>query len=196
MTDTQQLKELALDITEQIFDTGAADHKATKNALAFVVSKLKPVFERLEAVERAKAAQDDHINQQQCRVDWLEAANSGLGKALCAAEAEIARRDAAGDKPFAYAYRYAGCETCSGFEAWRDELSTERPAEWMIETGKVTDLKVLYTAAQPLKVVELPLPENDGGTDWQGDITAGCVNQMLGKCINALNAAGVKWVQK
>lgn len=54
ITDTQLLKELALNITEQIFDTGAADNEATKNALAFVVSKLKPVFERLESVERER----------------------------------------------------------------------------------------------------------------------------------------------
>ncbi|MBK4723942.1 ead/Ea22-like family protein [Pantoea agglomerans] len=46
------------------------------------------LIERLEAAERANAAQDDHINQQQTRVEWLEAANSGLGKALCAAERE------------------------------------------------------------------------------------------------------------
>ncbi|QGU87043.1 hypothetical protein [Erwinia sorbitola] len=65
------------------------------------------------------------------------------------AEAELARRDAAAGEPFAYAYRYAGCETCEGFQNWRDELSKERPAEWMIETGKVTDLKELYTVAQP-----------------------------------------------
>lgn len=53
------------------------------------------LIERLEAAERANAAQDNYINQQQMRIDWLEAANSGLGKALSAARAEVARRDAA-----------------------------------------------------------------------------------------------------
>lgn len=75
-----------------------------------------------------------------------------------AAEDEIARRDAVGLEPFAYAYRYAGCETSDGFQNWREELSRERPADWMIETGKVTDLQALHTAAQP---AVLP-PEWDG----------------------------------
>lgn len=36
--------------------------------------------------------------------------------------------------PFAYSYRYAGCETCDGFQDWRWELSKEKPPEWMLET--------------------------------------------------------------
>lgn len=54
----------------------------------------------------------------------------------------------------------------------------------------------LELGAQPQKVVELPAPEKDGGTDWQGDITAGCVNRMRDKCIAALDAANVKWEVK
>lgn len=46
--------------------------------------------------------------------------------------------------PFAYSYRYAGCETCEGFQNWRWELSKERPPEWMMETGKVTNLVELF----------------------------------------------------
>ncbi|WP_208951682.1 hypothetical protein [Rahnella sp. ChDrAdgB13] len=58
----------------------------------------------------------------------------------------IAIREAKGEQvPFAFAYRYAGCETTSGFEDWRNELSRERPADWMIETGKVTGLIELFT---------------------------------------------------
>lgn len=49
---------------------------------------------------------------------------------------------------------------------------------------------------QPEKVVILPQPENDGGTDWQGDITAGRMNRMRDKCIAAIDAAGVKWEVK
>lgn len=47
--------------------------------------------DRAKAAECANAAQDDHINQQQTRIDWLEAANSGLGKALGVAKKELAR---------------------------------------------------------------------------------------------------------
>lgn len=50
--------------------------------------------------------------------------------------------------PYAYSYNYAGCETCEGFQDWRKELSRERPPEWMVETGKVTDLVELFTAPQ------------------------------------------------
>lgn len=50
--------------------------------------------------------------------------------------------------PYAYSYNYAGCETCEGFQDWRKKLSRERPPEWMVETGKVTDLVELFTAPQ------------------------------------------------
>ena len=46
--------------------------------------------------------------------------------------------------PVAYSYRYAGCETCDGFQDWRWELSKEKPPEWMVETGKVTNLVELF----------------------------------------------------
>jgi len=57
----------------------------------------------------------------------------------------------------------------------------------------ILDAKTL--GCQPEKVVKLPPAEKDGGTDWQGDITAGCVNRMRDRCIAALAAAGVKWVE-
>ncbi|MDY4380370.1 hypothetical protein SOV92_21620 [Pectobacterium brasiliense] len=57
--------------------------------------------------------------------------------------------------PYAYAYQYAGCETCEGFKNWSSELSKERPADWMLETGKVTDLIELY-AVNPLSVAPVP----------------------------------------
>lgn len=70
-------------------------------------------------------------------------------------EAELAKLK--GDAvPFAFSYNYAGCETCEGFRDWRKELSKERPPEWMLETGKVTDLVELFTHAQPVPVVVLP----------------------------------------
>lgn len=46
--------------------------------------------------------------------------------------------------PVAYSYRYAWCETCEGFQDWRWELSKEKPPEWMLETGKVTNLVELF----------------------------------------------------
>ena len=77
----------------------------------------------------------------------------------------------------------AECSYSAGrAEAWASG------ANWMRE-------KVKAMSCQPEKVVKLPAAEKDGGTDWQGDITAGCVNRMRGKCIEGLEAAGVKWVE-
>lgn len=72
--------------------------------------------------------------------------------------------DNAAVKPFAYAYRYAGCETSDGFQDWREELSRERPADWMIETGKVTDLQELHIAASPQEPVGSVM-----GNSWVDD---------------------------
>ncbi|EBS4564759.1 hypothetical protein DOW39_06120 [Salmonella enterica subsp. enterica serovar Tanger] len=40
----------------------------------------KALVEALEKSQRANAAQDDHINQQQARIDTLEKRNAELGK--------------------------------------------------------------------------------------------------------------------
>ncbi|CAM3715818.1 hypothetical protein BS639_17040 [Rouxiella silvae] len=75
----------------------------------------------------------------------------------CAQKAEAELAKPKGDAvPVAYLYQYAGCETCEGFRDWREELSRERPPEWMIKTGKVTGLVELFTHAQPVPVVVLP----------------------------------------
>lgn len=61
--------------------------------------------------------------------------------------------------PFAYSYQYAGCETCEGFQDWRWKLSKERPPEWMLETGKVTNVVELFecheTPATDAAITEL-----------------------------------------
>ncbi len=44
----------------------------------------------IEALERINQAQDDHINQQQDRIDSLEKTNAGLGQRLGAAEKRLA----------------------------------------------------------------------------------------------------------
>lgn len=76
-----------------------------------------------------------------------------LNERALKAEAELS--ELKGDRvPYAYSYNYAGCETCEGFQDWRKELSRERPPEWMVETGKVTDLVELFTGQQ--KPIVLP----------------------------------------
>ena len=58
---------------EQLYFTLQAMWMAWKAAGAELV-------EALEKAQRANAAQDDHINQQQDRIDQLEKKNAGLGK--------------------------------------------------------------------------------------------------------------------
>ncbi|MFJ3266777.1 hypothetical protein [Serratia liquefaciens] len=46
--------------------------------------------ERIAELERANQSQDDHINQQQDRIDSLEKTNTGLGRRLGEAEKRLA----------------------------------------------------------------------------------------------------------
>ncbi|MEY6763554.1 hypothetical protein AB9B48_18070 [Kluyvera ascorbata] len=71
-----------------------------------------------------------------------QAASKASEQQLAAVVAENAVLHA--QTPVAYSYRYAGCETCDGFQDWRWELSKEKPPEWMVETGKVTNLVELF----------------------------------------------------
>ncbi|KMV71985.1 hypothetical protein AI28_17805 [bacteria symbiont BFo1 of Frankliniella occidentalis] len=98
---------------------------------------------RLEAAERANAAQDDHINQQQTRIDWLEAANSGLGKALCAAKSELARRDAAVGECAGVVTGYAvnGCVVSGNKLSIGDHVYTA--AQPAVLPGEVEELSML-----------------------------------------------------
>lgn len=93
--------------------------------------------------QQLKAHCEDVIANPQDHLDWV----------VDMARVALSSLEAV---PVAYSYRYAGCETCEGFQDWRDELSTEHPPEWMLETGKVENLRNLYPAPP---VPELKLPE-------------------------------------
>ncbi|MDR8481956.1 hypothetical protein OSC16_26250, partial [Serratia nevei] len=54
-------------------------------------TKLEVKDKRIEALERINQAQDDHINQQQDRIDSLEKKNGDLGRSLGAAEKRLAK---------------------------------------------------------------------------------------------------------
>ncbi|HEJ7946932.1 TPA: hypothetical protein SMI10_003177 [Serratia liquefaciens] len=53
-------------------------------------TKLEAKDKRIAELERANQSQDDHINQQQDRIDSLEKTNTGLGQRLGAAEKRLA----------------------------------------------------------------------------------------------------------
>ncbi len=55
-----------------------------------LLAELEAKDERIVALERINQAQDDHINQQQDRIDSLEKTNAGLGQRLGAAEKRLA----------------------------------------------------------------------------------------------------------
>ncbi|MGP2871916.1 hypothetical protein ACTVM4_09135 [Serratia ureilytica] len=55
-----------------------------------LLAELEAKDKRIEALERINQAQDDHINQQQDRIDSLEKTNAGLGQRLGAAEKRLA----------------------------------------------------------------------------------------------------------
>lgn len=54
------------------------------------VQALKAAEQRIAELERSNQAQDDHINQQQDRIDSLEKTNAGLGRRLGYAEKRLA----------------------------------------------------------------------------------------------------------
>lgn len=99
--------------------------------------------------------------------------------------------------PYAYSYNYAGCETCEGFQDWRKELSRERPPEWMVETGKVTDLVELFTTPQkpvvlPVRVAGQDMREtfNYLMSQEEADSAANGFNQCLIESRAAIESAG------
>ncbi|WP_171887448.1 ead/Ea22-like family protein [Serratia marcescens] len=53
-------------------------------------TKLAEKDKRISELERANQSQDDHINQQQDRIDSLEKTNAGLGRRLGDAEKRLA----------------------------------------------------------------------------------------------------------
>ncbi|BEO08432.1 TPA: hypothetical protein ACHQNL_001367 [Serratia marcescens] len=55
-----------------------------------LLAELEAKDKRIVSIERINQAQDDHINQQQDRIDSLEKTNAGLGQRLGAAENRLA----------------------------------------------------------------------------------------------------------
>lgn len=60
------------------------------NEIGITIWTAEAAIKRITELERANKAQDDHINQQQDRIDSLEKTNSGLGRGLAAAGKRLA----------------------------------------------------------------------------------------------------------
>ncbi|HEJ8096840.1 TPA: hypothetical protein SMI77_004888 [Serratia marcescens] len=70
----------------------ALKHESAVNseAAASLNVENQELKKRITELERANQSQDDHINQQQDRIDSLEKTNAGLGQRLGAAEKRLA----------------------------------------------------------------------------------------------------------
>lgn len=77
--------------------------------------------QRIAELERANQSQDDHINQQQDRIDSLEKTNASLGRGLAAAEKRLATPvrlpELTGDEDLAECvFKYVAAIRAAGFK--------------------------------------------------------------------------------
>lgn len=91
------------------------------------------LVEALEKAQRANAAQDDHINQQQDRIESLEKKNAELGKYVGGLESRTVKLP----KPYAYLRENDGQIQIS--------IGAERPSDR--SGGYATPWFAIYTAA-------------------------------------------------
>ncbi len=66
------------------------DEYAVAKVIRALLAELEAKDKRIAELERANTSQDDHINQQQDRIDSLEKTNAGLGRRLGDAEKRLA----------------------------------------------------------------------------------------------------------
>lgn len=104
------------------------DLKVNETSAEYLVRKFGELESKLETSLRECRSAGITIDNLEAKCAALAVENAGMSART----------------PVAYSYRYAGCETCDGFQDWRWELSKEKPPEWMLETGKVTNLIELF----------------------------------------------------
>lgn len=124
---------------------------------------------RILELERANQSQDDHINQQQDRIDSLEKTNAGLGRELAAAGKQLVySRDAIASWERKAISNFEECATMS---------------QCIEELGK--------RLATPVRLPELlpALGEYESNILWAERDTH---NATVGKCAESIRAAGFK----
>ncbi|WP_269757767.1 ead/Ea22-like family protein [Klebsiella oxytoca] len=105
------------------------EHRSNKRFIALANPKnILALVEALEKAQRANAAQDDHINQQQDRIDQLEKKNAGLGKYVGKMESRTVTiepfRSFVTDADLAALHRFAEC--CDDPESGGHDLEKEQ----------------------------------------------------------------------
>lgn len=114
----------------------AWDETAQRNAEFIALdnpANVLALVEALEKAQRANAAQDDHINQQQDRIESLEKKNAELGKYVGGLESSTVKLP----KPYAYLRENDGQIQIS--------IGAERPSDR--SGGYATPWFAIYTAA-------------------------------------------------
>lgn len=114
----------------------AWDETAQRNAEFIALANpanILALVEALEKAQRANAAQDDHINQQQDRIESLEKKNAELGKYVGGLESRTVKLP----KPYAYLRENDGQIQIS--------IGAERPSDR--SGGYATPWFAIYTAA-------------------------------------------------
>ncbi|MCW9154351.1 hypothetical protein N5I54_09200 [Klebsiella quasipneumoniae] len=126
------------------------------------------LVEALEKAQRANAAQDDHINQQQDRIESLEKKNAELGKY------------AGGLESFRTAYMEWSDKT--------DWVQTDKRFDFLKPWGKHR-ADVLKAYIEHLESRTVKLPKKNIG--WDRD-EEDCWNNAIDACAEVLAAAGIK----
>ncbi|EPM0587663.1 hypothetical protein WJB48_002019 [Klebsiella pneumoniae] len=126
------------------------------------------LVEALEKAQRANAAQDDHINQQQDRIESLEKKNAELGKY------------AGGLESFRTAYMEWSDKT--------DWVQTDKRFDFLKPWGKHR-ADVLKAYIEHLESRTVKLPKKNIG--WDRD-EEDCWNNAIDACAEVLTAAGIK----
>ena len=142
-------------------------HDAMFIALANPANVLVLV-EALEKAQRANAAQDDHINQQQDRIESLEKKNAELGKY------------AGGLESFRTAYMEWSDKT--------DWVQTDKRFDFLKPWGKHR-ADVLKAYIEHLESRTVKFPKKNIG--WDRD-EEDCWNNAIDACAEVLAAAGIK----
>ena len=138
------------------------DLKVNETNAEYLVRKFGELESKLETALRECRSAGITIDNLEAKCAALAAENAGMSART----------------PVAYSYRYAGCETCDGFQDWRWELSKEKPPEWMLETGKVTNLIELFE-----------LPETQATDAFLAEIRAEARNEGINYTASRLAAA-------
>ncbi|HAT4516337.1 TPA: hypothetical protein I9281_001247 [Serratia marcescens] len=87
----EALRELAFRVSAGGYNADSVDADVFKQNIIDGINSISAVLiKRIAELERANQSQDDHINQQQDRIDSLEKKNGDVGRSLGAAEKRLA----------------------------------------------------------------------------------------------------------